>query len=285
MELRTAPLLVFAAIGAAVTAVPVIAGQSSQPYLSVRTLVDKASQYVAGYQKEFAFLVADEVVEQRTNQPAAGELDRRITRGELYLTYLVAERRWIAVRDVSEVDGRPVTDREDLAALLRRSSIATVAPRIITQNARYNLGKIVRNFNEPTIALLVLGIPRVSQFRFSIENVDRRSASLTLVTLTFREFEEPTLVRSDGGGPVFATGEITIEAETGRVRRTRFVVKDGSTIADLTTMFEANEAVGMWVPVWLDERYTSRRDGKEELTTSKARYTNYRKFAVEGSLR
>src|SRR6185369_2127816 len=118
----------------------------------------------------------------------------RTTSGELFLTYLSAERRWMAVRDVAEVDGQPVTDREDLPALLRRSSIAAVAPRIVAHNARYNLGKVVRNFNEPTITLLVLGTPRVSQFRFSMGEIDRRGDGPTLATLTFREFEEPTLV-------------------------------------------------------------------------------------------
>ena len=48
------------------------AWQSSAPYLSVKALLDKTSQYVAGYQRDFAFLVADEHVEQRTNQPAPG---------------------------------------------------------------------------------------------------------------------------------------------------------------------------------------------------------------------
>src|SRR6187401_318665 len=125
-------LPVVAGIALALAIVPLSAArQSNAPYLSVKALLEKASQYVAGYQKDFAFLVADESVEQHTNLPAPGEAAARTTRGELFLTYLPAERRWIAVRDVVEVDGRPVTDREDLAALLRRSSIAAIAPRII----------------------------------------------------------------------------------------------------------------------------------------------------------
>jgi len=279
-------LLVVAGIALALAIVPLSAArQSNPPYLSVKALLEKASQYVAGYQRDFAFLVADEHVDQRTNRPAPGEASTRTTRGELFLTYLGAERRWIAVRDVAEVDGRPVTDREDLAALLRRSSIAAIAPRIIIHNARHNLGNVVRNFNEPTIALLVLATPHVSQFRFNMGPIERHGPGLTLVTLTFREFEEPALVRSMTGGPAFATGEVTIEAETGRVRHTRLVVKDGSTAADLTTTFEANDAVGLWVPTWFDERYTARRDNREELITSKARYTNYRRFEVEGTIR
>jgi len=279
-------LPVVAGIALALAIVPLAAErQSNAPYLSVKALLEKASQYVSGYQREFAFLVADEHVEQRTNQPAPGEASSRTTRGELFLTYLGAERRWISVRDVAEVDGRPVSDREDLAALLRRSSIAAVAPRIITHNARYNLGNVVRNFNEPTIALLVLAAPRVTQFRFSMGPIDRHGPGLTLVTLTFREFEEPTLIRSTTGAAAFATGEVTIEAETGRVRRTQLVVKDGSTVAELTTTFEANEAVGLWVPAWFDERYTARRDNRDELITSKAHYTNYRRFEAEGRLR
>jgi hypothetical protein len=62
-------------------------------------------------------------------------------------------------------------------------------------------------------------------------------------------------------------------------------VKDGSTVADLTTTFEANDAVGLWVPTVFDERYTARRNNRDELITSKARYTNYRRFEVAGSLR
>jgi hypothetical protein len=258
--------------------------QAARLDLSANALVARGSEYVATYQREFAFVVADEMAEQHADPPAAG-VARRITRGELFLTYLPADRKWVAVRDVAEVDGKPVTDREDLTALLQRSEVSTVARRLFDHNARYNLGSVIRNFNEPTLALSVLDRARVAQFRFNRTLIDTTTPGATLVTLEFRERDEPTIIRGPAGEAVFSAGDLTIEAENGRVRRTRFEVHQGNTTAELTTIYERQDSVGLWAPAVFAEHYTARHPGRTEVITSESTYTNYRKFQVEGRVR
>jgi hypothetical protein len=260
---------------------------AQSPNLSKNALVAAASAYVRSYQQQFAFLIADE----RTVQESFGVKGResvplglRITRGEIFITFLEGRRHWTTVRDVAEVDGVPVLDRVDLPDLLSREDPDMVARRLFALNARYNIGGVIRNFNDPMLALLPLSDAHRSRFSFDIERTDRRDPGAVLATLAFRERERPTLVRPPSGGAAFARGEITMDASTGAIHHMRLAVKYDEIEADLTTEFTREDRLALWVPSTFSERYTASADGFDDVITSQSTYSNYRRFESRGRL-
>ena len=274
------PVLVFCSPLAALPA----GHQAGRVDLSERALVRAAVRYVADYEKAFAFIVADETYEQVSMNLAGDELTRRVMQGELFLTFLPADDEWIAVHDVAVVDGEPVADREDLRQLLLgRETVRGLAGRIAARNARFNIGSITRNFNEPTLALLLLDAKRVARVKFERIRVER-AGDATIVTLKFTERDRPTLV-SGSAGPAPATGLIVLEAETGRVRSTLFFLKDRSTTVTLDTTYTQDAKLDLWVPSRFTERYETSVGPLREVVTGEATYSNYRRFEVTGRIK
>ena len=94
-----------------------------------------------------------------------------------------------------------------------------------------------------------------------------------------------TLVHGSDHRPLFSTGEVVVEAETGRIRRTSLELKYGPVVAQLTTDYGKVPALDMWVPLRFQERYEQKRNGGRELIVCVARYTNYRRFEVNVRIR
>jgi hypothetical protein len=92
---------------------------------------------------------------------------------------------------------------------------------VFALNARYNIGPVVRNFNDPMLALLPLHEARRRRFSFSQRPAPSETSSDGAVLLTFEERDRPTIVRDTGGRPVFARGDLLVQPATGVVSRTR----------------------------------------------------------------
>ncbi len=287
------PRTILTGLACAIVAMRVVDAfpQSNESRPSTASVVARVSDYIRGYQQAFAFLIAAEHYEQRASSEAGAETGSggvapqwRAMRGELFLTYLGADGRWIALHDIAEVDGIPVEGRDNLRALLAVSPVESVAARLFRHNARYNIGTITRNFNEPTLALQVLEPHNRSRFRFRILNVDRDEPGVTLVTLGFREVERPTIVRNLDGGPVFSSGEMIVDAVRGTIRWTHMSFRHDDVDAELTTAFARDDRLGLWLPRTLAERYSARpRKGRgAETITCTARYDDYRRFEATG---
>lgn len=243
-----------------------------------------ASRYVAEYQSAFASLVADELYEQQLIEDDLPTQMRRLE-GELFLTYLPGDDEWITVHDVATVDGRPLAGREDLRMLLQSGDVRGVVDRIANHNAAFNIGPIIRNFNEPTLPLLILADKRITHSRFRRVRI-QNDGDVTLVTLAFEEKERPTLVASATGGAVFSKGSFVIEAGSGRVRETAIELEDGRVKARLVTRYAPEERLAMWVPVTFSEHYErSHRNGKREVVTGESTYSNYRRFMATGRIK
>lgn len=252
---------------------------------SARAVVAAATRYVDEYQTRFKFLIAEETYTQATFDHERRETARRSITGELFLTFIPADGQWVAVHDFFEVDGTPVPDREDLRALLQKGETLSVVRKVVSRNAQYNLGNVVRNFNEPTLALLILEGRRVNRFSFDREEVVRDAGRAT-VRLSFRERERPTLVQAADGRPVYSRGEFTIDAATGRVERTVIEFTDNNILARLTTTYAMDAKMEMWVPVTFEERYQrTGRPEESEVTLCEATYTNYRRFEVTARIK
>jgi hypothetical protein len=256
------------------------ADPKQSPDTSAKSVLAAADQYLSTYQQQLTFLLADETYQQDVfNDDAATPTASRAMTGELFVTFLAPDRAWLAVHDVATIDGSPVPDRDDLRAMLAREPVAGVARRLVERNAQFNIGHIVRNFNEPTLGLLVLDPRRRRQFKFIRKNVDRDGAT-TLVTLAFKETDRPTLVRGMDGSDVYSSGTLTIEPGTGRIRRTEIDFTYATIVAQLATTYARDTKLDLWVPATFVERYARRRPTRE-LILCQANYTDWRRFEVQ----
>jgi hypothetical protein len=217
--------------------VPVTARQAQAPFVDLTPdgVAAAASTYVSEYQKAFAFVIADEIYRQQVEREDLPTEMRRLE-GELYMTYLPADDEWITVHDVAKVDDRPVADRENLRQLLQSGNVRGVVDRIANRNAAFNIGTVIRNFNEPTLPLLILSEKRRANSRFK-RSALTTEGDITLVTLRFEEHRRPTLINSATGGAVFAKGSFLVEAGSGRVRETTLELEDGRVTAHLQTTY------------------------------------------------
>ena len=273
--------------------------------LTVDGVVRSAAGYVKAYQEQLTFLIADEAYTQqiRSQVPNDRGPQSRTMKSEVFFMYTPAD--WMAIRDVIEVDGKPVADRQDLRAALEKLPAAQVASTFKASNSRFNIGRTQRNFNEPILSLLVLGARYRPNFTFERKRVERAGGG-TLVTLAFMEKAAPTLIRDLQLRPVFSRGSFLIDAATGRVQEARLGVTIGSVTLELTTTYEPNERLGIWVPTRFRERYeegvqsqspvwgrTPRETAQARVETAtsheeiicEARYANYRRFETTARIK
>jgi hypothetical protein len=213
----------------------------------------------------------------------------RTLSGEIYFVFAPEAEGWMAIRSVAAVDGQAVEDRKDPRDALSAQPPSHVARAFQTHNARFNIGRVLRNFNEPTFSLLVVDPNHRDRFSFDRKQVERSSDGV-LVTLTFAEKSSPTLIRGVTRGNVFSRGELTIDAETGRITRAFLTGKLDAMRLELTTEYSRDERLGMWVPVRFRERYeygaasnpgrprSPDKSAEYEHIICDARYSNFRRF-------
>jgi hypothetical protein len=253
------------------------------PDTSAKAVAAAAEHYVDDYQKQLSYLLAEEdgTQEIRMTGTSGPPRQRRTTKAEVFLTFLNADRVWLSVRDVTEVDGRPLTQQKDLRALLTAGPLVGLARTLAEEGSRFNIGRVYRNFNEPTLGLLVLDEKHRAQFKFDRKKVDPSDTG-PIVTLAFTEKDTPTLIHGDNGRSIFSRGEMVIEAATGRVRQTSIQIDTGTVHATLTTTFVADTRLDMWVPDTLTERYEDTGAfNVHETTVCESKYTNYKRFDVQ----
>jgi hypothetical protein len=258
-----------------------------------------AASYVDEYQKQLAAIVADEVYVQEIraqDPPEEGAPRSRTLRGEVFFLFAAAEREWMAIRDVKEVDGVPLTGTRDVRATLRTLPAAQVADRMKSYNARYNIGRITRDINEPTLALLVLDATHRDRFKFKADK-PRQAGDRRLVPLSFKERERPTLIRSTAGKPIYTSGELLVEPENGRIWQSTLNASVDAIKVQLTTEYSFDERLGLLLPTVFRERYeqgtvTSSRGSARSTTTpdhevvvAEGRYSNFRRFEVLSRIR
>lgn len=264
-------------------------------------ILERAGRYVTAYQKTFSDLVAEEDYRQDLSEPT-GRFSRH-SRAEMIFVSLPGPIPWAVFRDVHEVDGKKVRDREARLERLFRDSpdgavaAASRAKAILDESARFNLGPVRRTLNVPTFALLVLHPDH--QHRFSFKHARGKSIDGTqTVLVAFAERLRPTLV-AGADGDVVANGSIWIDPDRGTVLRTdvgyssglegRFT---GAARTRIVTEYGREPRLQVTVPVQMTETYETGggyyaglRDEWGRLRSgfaikAVARYSGYRRFDV-----
>ena len=255
---------------------------------SLRDLLRAAGIYSESYHEAFTTVVAEERYVQRQLGPAdpSVEAAQRTLRSDVMLVRGVAgETAWFFFRDVYEVDGRPVSStRGRLESWFRESRDAFMnkARALALEQARFNLGDIVRTINVPFIALEFLLPRHQERFRFRLAGTttleDRQA-----VEVTFEERRHPTMIRTPDGDDVDARGTFWIEPVSGRVLRTELRTGERNrrqVRAVITVAYEPNERLQMLVPVSMEESYSF----DPVRITGTAQYSNFRRFETDARI-
>jgi hypothetical protein len=185
---------------------------------------------------------------------------------------------WEPFRDVFEVDHIPVRDRDERISRLFLNPTGDTEARaraIAEESARYNLGAVRRTINNPVFALIFLQPDLRWHFRFTLGKPDRRSGDDVRV-VEYLEEARPTIITGLPGQEMVAYGRFWIEAATGRVLKTEVRVDERGVKAVLTTVFKADERLGIDVPVEMREDYEL-ADGH---VSGSATYGRFRRFEV-----
>lgn len=262
----------------------VVAQERARIDTSPRAVLATATTQLKAYQEALQFVLADERAVQEVFNEAGRRVARRETTGDFFLAYVSADGGWLAVRDISAVDGAAVERRDELRALLTRGSMARIGRAVADRNARYNIGSITRNFNNPMLALFILDPAHQGRFRFERRTVTATPDGMRVV-LEFTERDRPTLIQGADGSPVFTRGELTIDPATGQMLRSVITMKDGPTSASLSTTFTRVEKLNLWLPSLFVERYEHETSRLKEVVTVESTYTNYRKFEATARIK
>lgn len=246
---------------------------------ALRALIDATSRYLDEYLDSFTSVVAEETYEQvlRWQRSVVDRLARRL-RSDFLLVQL-SGRGLVPFRDVFEVDGKPVRDRDDR---LRRlflempEGALDTARRILDEGARYNVGLIVRTVNQPMLALKFLAPEHLPALELSLGG-EERVEGVTARRLDFRETGSPTIVRDQNLKDRPSSGSFWIEVGTGRIVKTLVRNTVGFYSAETTVIFRPFDETGLLAPAEMRESYVS----ADERIYGTARYANFRRFQVK----
>ncbi len=254
---------------------------------SLKDVLRRVTAYVEAYGEKASIVVASERYTQTLIDSHSGQFDQRVMMADFAIVKAEANHTWIGFRDVIEVDGLPVADREHrlIDVLTSASGSLDEARRISDESARFNIGGVLRNFNVPTTVLFFFNATNVDRFKFSRTSGDQD----TTWEIQFREVQKPTLIRTPEWTPVPTEGSLWVNAADGTVLRTRLRVKDFTNvrsrdvIAEHDVRFRRVDAMEMWLPELMEETYVDARGGPR--ITGRAEYSNYRRFETSARIK
>jgi hypothetical protein len=290
------------------------ADQAAAKKPELADVLERAGEYVAGFERQLSGIVAEEWY---TQDVLASAKERDCARAATYsavlncreaqLVYPVhAELRsdlllvrptgassWTEFRDVFEANGRQVRDREErLTRLFLNDAPAgrQQIGRILDESSRYNIGEIARNINTPLFALQILEAANRPRFKFK-RTSSRAPATFTgdnTPTAAFRvsidvwivEYEETragTLIKTEGLKDLPARGRFWIEPDSGRVLMSELMARQRGLRATIDVSYQSEPLLGCLVPIEMREDYQDRRGAH---ITAHATYGRFRQFQV-----
>ena len=262
-----------AAVAAVLAAAPPGLSQSPQPAPEIVAL---AGQYVTAYVHAFSAVVSEEKQTQTLIRPDGRVRKTREITSDFLL--VKAQGDWPeAFRDVIEVDGKPVRNREDRLRKLfidKPKSAPELARAIAEESGRYNLGPNRRG-TSPLLPIVFL-LPRIAEgMRFEG----------TAAALTFQEIRTPTVLGRRGGNRnrnMPSNGTFEIEPVTGRVLAAEFTAAapDLQVSAAFRVRYAIDPKLAISVPVEVTERYWEPAKPNEDVLEMRATYSSFRKFEV-----
>ena len=234
------------------------AAAAHDPRLS--EVLQRVGRYVADYGQQASLLVGLEHYEQSLLGPTGLETAHRKSNAEFALVKTADAMGWAGFRDVIEVDGRRIGDRQNRLQTLFRGSApdAGEARRIADEGARFNLGPMRRNLNEPTAALFFMTPSLLPRFVFTRKG-ESSVNGVNVWEVEFKEKARPTLIRTSTGRDVPSEGTIWVVPSDGTVVRTRLAINGfvGASGSNIDVTYARDERLGLWLPQTMKERHES----------------------------
>ena len=268
--------------------------------LSLDDVLVRAGEYAIDYGQALTSVLADEHYTQRLVWRRGGvELQTRRLRSEIAFIRLADSTEWLTFRNVLAVDDRPMAQAAGRLERLFQTSTRSLpeqARLIAGESARYNLGPFTREINLPTTALHFVHPAHRGNCRFDKKGEELVAGQQTWV-VAFKERDRGTLITRGDGKHLPAEGRLWIVPTNGRIVRSELVVKDfvrgsGGSRAEIHVTWRRDEALDLFVPVELRERYegpwTAMRAPKRRERydiDGVASYSNYRRFTVDFKIR
>ena len=152
---------------------------------------------------------------------------------------------------------------------------------LAAENGRFNIGEIVRTFNEPTLALLFLDEHYRHRFAFKRTRQDSPGGRV-IVRYDFVERTRPTVIR-DQAQDVPAHGTMLVDDSSGDVLQTALELSNPQTgiHGTMTVRYEPHATFDVLVPVEMREEVLSLAG---EHINAVATYSDFRRFETSGRL-
>jgi hypothetical protein len=284
-------------VAAALLAAPFAVNQPVSAQ-SLNDVLRRTASYVADFKRQLSGIVAEEdYVQQIVGTARIGSgvsaVPRRVLKSDLLLVKPRGVERYVEFRDVFEVDGAPVRDRQDRVQRILRDDSPTAGSQleaIISESARYNIGRVQRNVNTPLMPLQFLDA--ANQDRFTFKHVPKpkpvfRDAqheaandmpvfrvTAEMWTVEYQERKQATIIRRPDGRNLPARGRFWIDPSNGHVLISEMIVDGGGVLATITVSYKSEPLMGFLVPVEMRELYIR---GSERIS-GHAQYGKFRKI-------
>lgn len=240
----------------------------------VSALVDRATAFAERFFRTFSSVVAEERYEQRLS--GQGTIPRRTVLVSDFLLVEIPGEGWFPFRDVFELDGKQIRDRQDrlVKLFLKPDRTGLEQARAISdESARYNIGGVQRTVNVPTLTLAFLTLEHRSRFAFK---ADGREG--TRLVLSYEEKARPTIVRGLQDSNLPVRGRFWFDERDEAVVRTELRATDSVLDSRINITYGHNAELNMWVPVRMEELY--RRTASRTNVSGGATYSKFRRFQV-----
>jgi hypothetical protein len=293
--------------GAIACLVGLMAGNSNAqpaqaaPAPSLQAVLARAATYVETFADRVSgFVTAESYVQEvyppinrfgaRPGQRTYSGPLRRELKSDLLLVRPLGSDAWMQFRDVTDVDGRKLKDRNDrLARLFLEPSKSTAAQsrKIMEESSRYNIGDIERNINLPVLALAVLDRRAQGGFEFALDKASDRfdlpkspvfAPPEDAIVVRFTETQMRTMIASPQGRNLAASGRFWLDRITSQIYMTEIGIDDLWLKAVVHVAYGPVAAINLPVPIEMHERYDNKLNGTR--VEGSATYSNFREFKV-----
>lgn len=267
---------------------------AAPPQPSLKVVLHRAADYVQQFEQTFASIVTDEIYDQEVKPSSGvpvtawtfGKAERRHIRSEMLFIRLPGQGlTWISARNVLEVDGQPVEDSHDRLERAIKGDAAGLAARLLSvadEGARFNIGRIERNFNDPILPLLFLDAEFQPRFKFKLES-DEDVGGVQARKIAFKETERPTVIREVGGKDLDTSGAVWVRANgEAVVVRTQVGARNSRMSFTIRVDYSRDQKLDMWIPSRMEEHYKYPK--ADEQIDCVAEYTNARRFETSGRI-
>jgi len=285
--MRIIALLVLALVFSA----PIVA--DDRPPLAV--VLQRVADYVVQYQQVISGVVAEEHYVQNADKSERPFVTHRELKSDLLLLRAEGQANgYVQFRDVYEVDGDPVRDRNDRLLKLflnpnAKESAAKQAAEIMNESARYNIGSVLRNVNTPMFGLILFDPTYQPRFKHSLNTEHKgtprglpKSDAYRLASdaweIDYEEVATPTVIQGDGQDAK-SHGRIWVDPATSRILITELVNEAKTVRTTIRVSYQSTPLEGVLLPIDMRETYLLKN--RFYTFEGEATYGNFRRFSVD----